>query len=304
VTLIHLAAAGMLCLSLHAQVVSPVVSVECAPSSPVALSGETVRLSAWANLPDGSGKPVYAWTVSSGEVRPAGVNVFTWKFGKDAAGVATADGELRTGSTVQARCLVEVQAIASRTAALDSGMLLPAGQERDGAGFYSYLLISATANRELMQSALRTWLPLNGPVAELRRVLKPNEPIALGLPVLEKPSGDPDAEWVLQHYDFARARALLENIFATAKSGIYIVSSLQPISQSRAPYLVQDLSAASPALAAAWVEAFINEAAQEHTWNPGEVALLVDQLRATVLSLAAGMPDIKLPLLMKWIALV
>jgi hypothetical protein len=276
------------------------VSLACAPSTPVALPGEAVRLYEWANLPDG-GKPIYAWTVSSGEVKPAGGNVFSWKSAKDATGVLTADGELRTGSTVQARCLVEVQAIASPTAALDSGMLLAASQEAAGAGLYSYLLISAAVNPEVQRSALGSWLPLNGAVAELRRVLKPNEAIALGVPVLEKPSGKPDADWVLQHYDFARAKALLDTVAPSAKPGMYIVSSLQPISKSRAPYLVQDLSAATPALAASWVEAFINQAAQERTWNAAEEASLVDQLRATVLSLAK---DVKLPVLMKWIALL
>jgi hypothetical protein len=296
VTLIRLAAGGLVCLSLSAQA----VSLACAPSTPVALPGEAVRLYEWANLPDG-GKPIYAWTVSTGEVRPAGGNVFSWKSAKDAIGVLTADGELRTGSTVQARCLVEVQAIASHSAASDSGMVIPNGQETDGAGLYSYLLLSAGASAEMQRNALGAWLPLNGPVAELRGVLKRGEAVVLGLPVLEKPSGKVEADWVLQHYDFARARALLDQAATNAKPGIYIVSSLQPISKSRAPYLVQDLSSASPALVSFWVEAFINQAAQERTWNPAEVASLVDQLRATVLSLAK---DIQLPVLMKWIALL
>jgi hypothetical protein len=296
VTLIRLAATGLVCLSLHAQA----VSLACAPSTPVALPGESVRLYEWADIPDG-GKPIYAWTVSTGEVRPAGGNVFSWKSAKDAIGVLTADGELRTGSTVQARCLVEVQAIASHSAASDSGMVIPNVQETDGAGLYSYLLLSAGASAEMQKSALGAWLPLNGPVAELRGVLKRGEAVVLGLPVLEKPSGKVEADWVLQHYDFARARALLDQAAPNAKPGVYIVSSLQPMSKSRAPYLVQDLSSASPALVGSWVGAFVNQAAQEHTWNPAEEASLVDQLRATVLSLAK---DIKLPVVMKWIALL
>jgi hypothetical protein len=248
-----------------------------------------------------SAKPVYAWTVSSGEVRPAGANAFTWKFAKDAAGTVTADGELRTGTTVQARCMVEVQAIAAPTAALDAGLMLPANQEAEGAGLYSYLLISAAANPELQRSALRAWLPLNGPIEELRRILKPSESVAMGLPVLERPPAKPDVDWVQQHYDFGRARAWLDKAAPSAKPGIYIVSSLQPISKSRPPYLIQDLSGSSPAIVASWVEAFINEAAQERTWNPAEEASLVDQLRVTVLSIDK---DLKLPILMKWIALL
>lgn len=295
-TFIRLAAAGLYCVSLLAQP----APLSCAPSTPAAFAGDTVRLYQWANLPEG-GKPIYAWTVSSGEVRPAGPNVFHWKLAKDATGAVTADGELRTGSTVQARCLVEVQAIASKTAAMDSGIMPPGGQETEGAGLYNYLLISATASKELQQSALRAWLDLNSPIAELRRVLKPGETVALGVPVGEKPSSKPDVEWVLQHYDFTKARTLLERAAPDAKPGLFIVSSLQPISNSRPPYLVQDLSGASPVLAGTWIEAFINEAAQGRTWNPAEEASLVDQLRSTVLALDK---NLKLPVLMKWIGLL
>jgi hypothetical protein len=294
--------AGIWCIPVSAQTASFV----CSPSSPLAAPGETIRLYAWANLPAG-GKPIYAWTVSSGEVKPASGNIFTWKFGANSAAVSTADGELRTGSTVQARCLVEVQVLASQTNAPDSGLLTSSAQEPAGAGLYNYLLISIPlerANGEALRGVIRAWLALNAPVAELRRVLKPGEPIALGLPVLEKPTSKPDADWVLQHYDLPRARTLLEKIFPSGKPGIYIVSSLQPVSQSKPPYLIQDLSAATPALAASWVEAFINEAAQQRTWTPADEASLVDQLRATVLSIAREVPNIGLPLLMKWIALV
>ncbi len=116
-----------------------------------------------------------------------------------------------------------------------------------------------------------------------------------------------DADWLLQHYDFARARTLLDRILPGSKRGIYIVSSLQPVSESKPPYLVQDLSACHSTRwpLPAWVEAFVNEAAQERVWNPAEEAALVDQLRATVLSLTKDSPSIKLPLPgVKWIALL
>jgi len=294
--------AALCCLPVRAQP----VFLACAPATPVAVAGETIRLFTWAN-PSGSAKPVYAWTVSSGEVRTAGGNIFTWNPAAGSSGPSSADGELRTDSAVQARCLVEVQVVASRSAAADDGLLLPGSTEADGAGLYNYLLISAPpdhAKHEVFRSALNAWLPLNSPVATLRGVLKPNEPIALALPVLEKPVTPPDADWLLQHFDYARARTLLDKVFPGGKPGLYIVSSLLPLPKSKPPYLVQDLSAATPALAASWVEAFINEAAQEHTWNSAEEASLVDQIRATVLAIAGEASNIKLPLLMKWIALL
>jgi hypothetical protein len=284
----------------HLHLLAQTASLNCAPSVPIATPGDTIRLHAWATPLD-AGKSVYAWTVSSGEVLPSGANVFTWKLTAASTGPNTADGELRIGSKVQARCLVEIQVAQWPTPANDSGLLLPDTPEPEGAGLYNYLLISSPANQPLTASALSSWLALNAPIADLRTILKPTESIVLSLPVLEKPSVAPSAEWTLKHYDFPHARTLLEKAFPGSKPGIYIVSSLQPLSKSRPPYLIQDLSAATPSLVSQWVEAFINEAAQERSWTSPSVASLVDQLRSTLLALD---PNLRLPLLMKWIALL
>ncbi len=258
-------------------------SLVCAPSTPAALPGQTVRLYAWAGATE-AGKPVYRWTVSAGEVQPGEGNVFTWKLPADGESVVTADGELRTASIVQARCLIEVQVARSLPAT-------PASPEAAGAGFYSYLLVSASAdeaNREVIRSVVQAWEALTPPVAALRSLLKPKEAVALAIPVTEP----------------SMARTLLEKISSEAPPGIYIVSSLQPLPGSRPPYLIQDLSHALPSLAAAWVEAFINEAAQEHFWSPSSEAALVDELRNTVGALAGDVPGFRPALLMKWIALL
>ncbi len=181
------------------------------------------------------------------------------------------------------------------------GFETPDAPELEDAGLYNYLLISSPANRPLIASALGAWLALNPSVASLRGFLKPGERISLTLPVLEKPTTTLDPDWILQHYDFARARTFLAKAVPNSKPGIYILSSLLPLSKSKPPYLIEDLSAATPALAAQWVEAFINEAAQEHSWNTSSIASLADQMRATLLALD---PNLRPPLLLKWIALL
>jgi hypothetical protein len=136
-------------------------------------------------------------------------------------------------------------------------------------------------------------------MAELRRIFKPDETVSLQAPVVEQPTTAPDPDWLLGHYDFARARALLEKVALANKPGIYIVSSLKPLPASSPPYLVQNLSQATPEVAASWVEAFINEAAQEHSWNPRSQAALVDELRMTLLAISKGNS-----IVMKWISLL
>lgn len=238
----------------------------CAPSSPVATPGETVRLYTWDDSPAGA-KPVYRWTVSAGEVQSA-AKIFSWKIASDSNGPQTADGELRSGSIVEARCTVEVQVIPKRRPSIATGFLTPGHNEEAGAGLYSYLLIADSSNKPLLQSVVKAWLGQNPNIAELQRLLKPGESISLNIPVSEPPTSAPDTEWLLQHYDFARAGTLLEKVSLTGKPGVYLVSSLKPLAASSPPYLIQNLSKASPARAAAWVEAFINQAAQERSWNP------------------------------------
>jgi hypothetical protein len=276
----RLFAALLFCVSVRAQPISFV----CAPSTPIAAPGAAIRLNAWASGGTGA-KLVYAWTVSSGEVRPAGPNSFTWKLAARSSEIQTADGELRVGSIVQARCLVEVQVEAESAASTGT-------QEPGDAGLYSYLLLSEppkSQNQELLKAIIHTWLTLNGPIDQLRRSRKPGESIALMIPVRDQPANPPDAAWVLEHYDFPRAQTLLAKASPSSRSGIFIVSSLSPLAKSRAPYLFQNLSAASPSLASSWVEAFINLAAQEHSWTPSSEASLLDQIRAVVSALGGSM---------------
>jgi hypothetical protein len=151
------------------------------------------------------------------------------------------------------------------------------------------LLLSRPAesrDQALIQAVLQAWLLLNQPIAQLNRILKPEECMFPFVPVLEVPTSYPDATWVLQQYDFARAKSLLQTTVHSEKPGVFIVSSLKPLSRSRPPHLFQNLSAATPALSVKWVDAFLNLAAQERSWNAASETALVDQLRTTVLSIS------------------
>ncbi len=269
----------VLCLPLFAQPSNFV----CAPDSPVAVPGGSVRLYAFPD-PAAIPKPVYRWTVSSGTVRLSAGNVFNWTFdaaslGTQSAGQQTADGELRSGSIVAARCLVEVRVIAKRQVPAGSGLLPPGQTEPAGSGAYIYLLFVEPASRETELSAARSWLAVSPSVAELRRLLKPAESISTALPVLAPAGPAPTPEWLLHNYDFARARKFLERVSPAPKPGVYIVSSLQPILESRPPYLIQDLNHVPPTVAAAWTGAFLNLAAQNHDWNPEAESDLAAQMR-------------------------
>ena len=108
----------------------------------------------------------------------------------------------------------------------------------------------------------------------------------------------PSAEWVLDHYDYARARALLDLVPRTSREGPYIVSVLKPLGSgdSISQYLFQDFSAVPAGnsdLISWWVREFLNQAAQERFWEPRTAESLVLRLRTTLAILATGFPMVQ-----------
>jgi hypothetical protein len=71
------------------------------------------------------------------------------------------------------------------------------------------------------------------------------------------------AEWVVNHYNYARARAVLAGVPGEHRDGPYLVSHREPLTGGGprpGDYLVQDLSTAHPELAHSWVQTFLREA--------------------------------------------
>jgi hypothetical protein len=104
------------------------------------------------------------------------------------------------------------------------------------------------------------------------------------------------AEWVLEHYDYARSRSLLRAVPGHRRDGPYIVSVLKPLSRTTTlsgQYLDQDLSAVPPHLVTAWVREFLNQAAQERFWEARTVQRFALRLRTTIAIAAVGLPEVK-----------
>jgi len=106
-----------------------------------------------------------------------------------------------------------------------------------------------------------------------------------------------DAAWYLDHYDYARARVLLDFLPGNRRDGIYLVSSLKPLSGGpNPPYLLQDFSTLPtepPDLISWWVREFLNQAAQEQFWEPKTMEHFVLNLRTTISVLAIGLPEVQ-----------
>ena len=111
------------------------------------------------------------------------------------------------------------------------------------------------------------------------------------------------AQWLLDNYDYAHARFLLHALPGDLTRGPYLVSSLQPLDKSTTgPYLVQNLSSVPPHLVSLWTFEFLNQAAQEHFWEPSTGRMLVLRLRTAIGIMAEGAPDVRKSL-NEWITL-
>jgi hypothetical protein len=171
--------------------------------------------------------------------------------------------------------------------------LLPQPEkEESGYGLYSYALLArAPGKNELpkYQAFLRVLLELP-PASDLANYIAKGQINITYIPVkTATPSGwddlkiDDRVDFVIAHYDYARAAVLLALLPQKTGIGPVITSVLVPISSGGKPHpvLVQDLTTAQPALMDDYVSQFVSQAAQDRFWD----AKMLDNFRLTLRNL-------------------
>jgi Carboxypeptidase regulatory-like domain len=179
--------------------------------------------------------------------------------------------------------------------------LVGAERERGGYGLYSYLLLGMRPLNDDMRQRflavidayLRALSDVNALAARVPRA-RLNITYIL---VLEKPrEGIPDASWVLNHYNFDRAKILLSVLPGPEHNGPYIISTLKPLShQPRVPghYLYQDMSDVPPSMAGLWEQQFEIQAEKPNFWKADTRSQAVLKLRTLIANAALALPDVK-----------
>jgi hypothetical protein len=154
--------------------------------------------------------------------------------------------------------------------------LLPKGtKEVPGYGLYSYLLLGSPPNRDIRgryRAAVKAYWELMPAIADLESQIPRRGLNVTYLPVdrSEPLLGDSSFDWALDHYDYARARAILRTLAGEHRDGPYIISSSKPISVNdtlEGPYLYENLSGVPPELVYHWVKSFLRQAAQQRFWE-------------------------------------
>lgn len=183
--------------------------------------------------------------------------------------------------------------------------------EKEGYGLYSYLLFDSPpteATRERYLRAIDAYLTIP-PISSMEAFLPRRQLNITYLLLEDRPPNyvakclrsqcitreKAVAEWVLNHYNYARARVLLRALPGIHRDGPYIVSHFKPLTGRESlsgQYLYQNLSWVPESLVLSWVKEFLKQAAQEHFWEEKTARQLVLKLRTAIEILAVGMPDV------------
>jgi hypothetical protein len=172
--------------------------------------------------------------------------------------------------------------------------------ETSGYGLYSYLLFGSPPTddivRERYLQAINSYLNIIVDISKLRKYFPPNELNITYLPLNLPPPSTISAEWILDHYNYARARYLLRTLRGSLRDGPYIISTLKPLSTFKtapAKYLFQDMSSVPPQLIAKWVKEFINQASKERYWEENTISHFVLVMRTRIEMASDGLSEVQ-----------
>jgi hypothetical protein len=276
--------------------------VACSAESPSVELGGAVTVNAWA-ADSAGGSPGYAWEAPVGRLESRGRQA-RWDLAGLRPGVYAAVVRVSDGSGIAAECVVRVlvrhdaEPRAPRPGReTGSALLGPGGREVEGYGLYSYLLLGAPPGagvRERYVKSIEAFWTVLPEVRALEEYVPRSELNVAYVPVKAASRTGVSAEWILDNYDYARARSLLRHLPGANRDGPYLVSVLKPLAGGAgSQYLLQDLSSVPPHLAASWVKEFLNQAAQERFWDERTGARLALKLRVTIGVLGEGLPEVR-----------
>ena len=275
------------------------LALTCSADTPTVPLGGNVTLKAWARSPSGRALR-YTWGATAGRIEGRGAEA-SWSLAELRPGTFAATVTAGDGESTSSECLIRVTVrrdAGGRGLSRETGQsFLPPGQsEAAGYGLYSYLLLGAPpseSSRDRYLKAIDAYLTLVPDVADLEQYVPRRELNIFYMPVRSVPPPPVTAQWVLDNYDYARARSLLRVLPGPNRDGPYILAAFKPPGGTGGQYLFQDLSSVPPHLAASWVREFLNQAAQERFWEEKTAVQVAQRLRVTVGIMGAGLPEVR-----------
>jgi len=275
--------------------------IYCSPSAPLAFKGEPVGLSAWSDEGPLRGA---TWTVSTGKVESKDERT-VWILGQAKPGryQATVSAKDAGGTSQTCKVVVFYQTEpvfrGNKVREAGQSLILKGASEPAGYGLYTYLLFGEPLdehNTPRAKKTLEAYTSLVVPLEEMEAYFDRGELNLVALPVTisARPKKRLTVDELVKTYDFARARSLLSRIDPALRRGPYLVSSLTPLGGKGLsdPYLLQDLSNVPPDVVAFWVRHFLNQAAQQHSWDAVTLQGVLLRTRTMIAVAAQALPDV------------
>jgi hypothetical protein len=176
-------------------------------------------------------------------------------------------------------------------------LLFKGRSESKGYGLYSYMLLGAPpndSNRERYKKFIQAYLDHIEKLKELESLFPSSQLNITYLPVDTEPLDRCDTDWVLEHFDYERARFMLASVPAYHGDGPFIISSYHPLEGPGSitkPYIFEDLSSVPPDVVSFWVQQFKSQTAQERSWNKETVSRVALKLRTAIAIAAMALPE-------------
>lgn len=200
--------------------------------------------------------------------------------------------------------------------------LVQGSAEEVGYGLYSYLLFSERPNNLLLQKYKATLEACLYKIPEIESLENYTSKDSLNIfyiPLINAPNPnfsnyytEEKVEWIIDNYDYGRARIYLNKFEENLDSGPYIISYTKALSQEnliKERYLIQDLSYAHHRVIALWIDEFLKQSRKARFWDEKELQNFSNDLRNSIAIAADGLKEVAESLawwkdsLKKWIAL-
>lgn len=200
--------------------------------------------------------------------------------------------------------------------------LIKGTEEKTGYGLYSYILFSKNPDEHSQSKYLALMVAYLNNVSEidgLESYISRDSLNIVYIPLVASPTDDfkhfdnkQKAMWLINNYDYARARYYLNKFERELIEGPYIVSYKIPIVQASMitnEYLIQDLSYVHHRVVSLWMDEYLKQSSKTEYWDREYLMNFVNDLRNSIAIAADGLEDVSESLnwwkesLKDWIAL-